>query len=253
MKISVNCPSYKRPYVETFEYLPFCKVWVCESEYDDYVKTNVGFEDNIIKVEKGIQGNVSRIRNHILKTELENGYDVVVIIDDDMKKICYWEHDTRIKLKTEEFLPMIEKYSVMCEDFGFKLWGMNVNNDRGIYHEYAPFSTKNFVGCPFHVFLKGNDCWYDERIPLKEDYDMCLQQLNKYRGILRLNKFYYEVKQSKQSGGCASIRNYKEEERQLKLLQKKWGKRIIQIDKKGKKDSKFMDYNPIMKAPIKGV
>ena len=28
MQISVCCPSYKRPKVETLEYLPFCKVYV---------------------------------------------------------------------------------------------------------------------------------------------------------------------------------------------------------------------------------
>ena len=38
MKISINCPSYKRPNVETLEYLPFCKVWVDHKEYNDYIK-----------------------------------------------------------------------------------------------------------------------------------------------------------------------------------------------------------------------
>ena len=68
MKISVNCPSYKRPYVETLEYLDFVKVWVCESEYDNYISQNKGFEENIIKVPLGVQVNVSSIRNYILKT-----------------------------------------------------------------------------------------------------------------------------------------------------------------------------------------
>lgn len=253
MKISVNCPSYKRPYVETLEYLPFVKVWVCESEYDSYIEENKGFEDNIIKVPLGIQGNVSRIRNYILEEEYKAGYDVVVIIDDDMKKMEYWENEKRVELKSEDFLDFIEKYSIMCDDFGFKLWGVNVNFDRGVYREFTPFSTTSFIGCPFHAFLKGNECRYDERIPLKEDYDMTIQNMNKYRGVLRVNKYYYDVKQSKQSGGCATMRNYEEEKRQLDILIKKWGDKIVKIDKNGKKNSKFIDYNPIIKIPIKGV
>ena len=48
------------------------------------------------------------------------------------------------------------------------------------------------------------------------------------RKILRVNKFFYEVKQSEQKGGCATYRNFK-------------------------KNSKRIDYNPIIKAPIKGI
>lgn len=40
MNISVNCPSYKRPKVETLDYLPFCKVWVDEDEYPAYKEAN---------------------------------------------------------------------------------------------------------------------------------------------------------------------------------------------------------------------
>lgn len=253
MKISVNCPSYKRPYVETLEYLDFVKVWVCESEYDNYISQNKGFEKNIIKVPLGVQGNLCRIRNYILKTELEKGYDVVVIIDDDMKEISYWENGKDIKLEGEDFLPFIEKYSIMCNDLGFKFWGVNVNQDRGVYREYTPFSTTSYIGGPFQVFLKGNECFYDERLPLKEDYDMTIQQMNKYRGALRVNKYHYNVKQSKQSGGCATIRNYEKEKSQLDILTNKWGSKIVKIDKLGKKNSKFIDYNPIIKIPIKGV
>ena len=65
MKISINIPSYKRPHVKTLEWLPFCKVWVDEGEYKDYCQENDSGQ--IVKVEKGIQGNVCRIRNHILE------------------------------------------------------------------------------------------------------------------------------------------------------------------------------------------
>ena len=67
---------------------------------------------------------------------------------------------------------------------------------------------------------------------------------------MKLNKYHYDCKQSAQAGGCATIRNYKREEEQLKLLQRKWGSDIVQIDKRSKK---IMDYNPIIRIPIKGV
>lgn len=264
MRISVNCPSYKRPKVETLDYLPFCKVWVCETEYEAYKAANPGAE--IISCKKGIQGNLCRIRNHILDTEFANGADVVLIIDDDMKRVGYYENDPRSTygyqkrfVSADEFMGFIEKYSILCEEFGFKYWGLNCNMDAQSYRHYTPFGTRTYIGGPFQCFLKGNTCRYDERLPLKEDYDMTLQNCNKYRGCLRLNGYFYEVKQAAQAGGCATYRNYEREMEQLTMLRKKWGSDIVKIDTSNKGFSKAVkekdkfDFNPIIKVPIKGV
>lgn len=261
MKISVNCPSYKRPKVETLDYLPFCKVWVDCGEYEAYKEANKGFEDNIISCPKGVQGNVSRIRNYILDQEFENGADVVCIVDDDIKGLYYWYGDKKRPynknlIDKDIFLDFIEKYSVMCEEFGFKLWGVNLNKDALSYRQYSPFSTTSVILGPFSCHLK-NDIRYDENLPLKEDYDLSIQHLSKYRGILRINSIFYDCKQSKQSGGCATYRNYDREKSQLELLQKKWGGKIVKIDNvknsNQKKKSKEIDYNPVIKVPIKGI
>ena len=96
MKISVNAPSYKRPDdVKTLSYLPFCKIWVDNKEYQDY-KNNYPKAD-IISCPDGIQGNLCRIRNYILDEEFKNGYDVVLIIDDDMNGIYHFEGDKEVR------------------------------------------------------------------------------------------------------------------------------------------------------------
>ena len=264
MNISVNCPSYKRTKVETLKYLPFCKVWVCESEYESYINANPEHKENIIPCRKGVQGNLCRIRNHILDTEFENGADVVLIVDDDMKYVGYYENQIggtygyiKNRVETEDFLPFIEKYSRLCDEFGFKFWGLNCNIDARSYMQYTPFSTVSYIGGPFQCFLKGNELRYDESLPLKEDYDMTLQNCNKYRGCLRLNKYHYAVKQATQAGGCAAYRNYEREQQQLEALRRKWGSRIVKIDTtnkgKTKKVKAKIDFNPIIRIPIKGV
>lgn len=260
MKISVCCPSYKRPYVETLEYLPFCKVWVDNKEYEDYIKANPGFEKNIVSVPDGIQGNVSRIRNYILDEEFKNGAEVVCLVDDDLKGIYYFEVEngyayTEKKVKTEEFLNFIENGTKMCKEINFKLWGVNLNKDALNYKHNLPFNTKSIILGPFSCHLKDSTIRYDEKIPLKEDYDLAIQHLNKYRGILRFNKYHYNCKQSKQAGGCATYRNRDKEKEQLDLLIKKWGSKIVKKDKtnKGKKEKMYDDYNPIIHIPIKGV
>ena len=264
MHISVNCPSYKRPKVETLDYLPFCKVWVCETEAEAYRAANPGHEDNIIPCKRGIQGNLCRIRNHILDTEFKNGADVVLIVDDDMRRVSYYESEigdpfgyTKNTVPTEDFLGFIEKYSRLCEGFGFKFWGINCNIDAMSYSQNIPFSTVAYIGGPFQCFLRGNECRYDESLPLKEDYDMALQNCNRYRGCLRVNKYHYVVKQAEQAGGCATYRNYVREQQQFEALRDKWGSRIVREDKsnkgKTKKEKVRIDFNPIIKVPIKGV
>lgn len=260
MKISVCCPSYKRPKVETLDYLPFCKVFICETEYEDYIKNNKGFEKNIIPCKKGIQGNLCRIRNHILDTEFNNGYDVVLIIDDDLKNVESFEVEGNFGykkkiVKQDEFLDFIEYYSKICQEMGYKFWGINCNSDALSYRHYTPFCTTSYIGGPFQCHLK-NDIRYDEELPLKEDYDITLQHMNKYRGALRVQKYHYNCKQSVQAGGCATYRSMIREKEQFELLQKKWGKDIVRYDsskRKGAKKEKMFDYNPIIKIPIKGV
>lgn len=257
MKISICCPSYKRPRdVKTKFYLPFVKIYVDFSEEDEYKKFNEGII--IIACPKGVQGNVSRIRNYILKQEFDNGADVVVLVDDDLKEMGYWEKGKKKKIETDDFIDFVEKHSVLASDIGAKFWGVNVNTDKQVYREYSPFSTLCFVGGPFQAFMKGNECFYDERLFLKEDYDMTIQQINKYRVVLRCNKFFYDCKQSENKGGCAIQRNFDREKLQLELLQKKWGKDIVRNDTndrchKTKKKKTKIDYNPVIKIPIKGI
>lgn len=258
MKVAICCPSYKRPKVKSFDfYGNLLQVYVDCGEYDDYIVENPEYVENIISVPAGVQGNVARIRNYILEDCLvRKDYDVVCIVDDDMDYIGYYEGTKLHKLEKDEILPFIERYSQLCEDFGFKMWGVNLNSDPQCYREYSPFSTLSVVLGPFSCYLRGNECRYDESLPLKEDYDMALQNLNKYRGILRVNKYHYSCDQSTNKGGCASYRNIKKEIEQLNLLKKKWGK-VVKIDIADKSHSskkvKKIDYNPIIKCPIKGI
>lgn len=257
MKISINAPSYKRPAnVDVLNYLPGTKIWVDEGEYEEYRKNYPG--SNIISCPKGIQGNICRIRNYIIDQEQKEN-DVVCIIDDDLKYVGYFENRIAHRIETEEeFINFIRKYSVLAQDLGVKLWGINVNPDKQNYREYTPFSFLSYIGSPFGCHLK-TDLRYDERFSLKEDYDFTLQNLNKYRKVLRLNKWFYMVKQCEQVGGCASYRNLDRELEQLEMLKKKWGGDIVKFESLKNSRShntnkkRSFDINPIIIAPTKGV
>lgn len=254
MRVSLTAPSYRRPRVETLDVFPGCRVYVAESELEDYVAANRPGSD-IVAVPDRVQGNLCRVRNHILDTEFSQGADAVCIIDDDMRGVFRWERDgdygyDQRWLDETELREMLGHFSALCLEWGYRFWGLNPGmTDAQSYQQQRPFNTVKYIGGPFQVHLR-NPLRYDERLNLKEDHDMVMQHLKRYRGALRLNMYSYQCKQAEQTGGCANQRNTDEERRQFELLQRKWGRSIFRADRKSKRS---FDFNPIMKSPIKGV
>ena len=76
---------------------------------------------------------------------------------------------------------------------------------------------KSVILGPFQAF-NNLDLRYDENLPLKEDYDLSLQVLNKYRKTLRFNAYHYIAKQHTNLGGCADYRTREREKEQMDLL-----------------------------------
>lgn len=244
MNVKFFSPSYKRSEKSiTQSVYPFVVLVVAERE-------KLKYEENgnvVIACPDKVQGNVSRVRNWIL--DQNKDADCIVIIDDDMSSISRWQGSEKKYLKPEELIELSELATVMCTDAKVKYWGLNCVSDKGAYREHTPFSFVSYIASPISGHVK-SPLRYDEELPLKEDYDLTLQHLNKYRGVLRFNAYHYEVKQAEQKGGCASYRNYDREKEQFELLQKKWGTRIVQRDRKSKRS---FDFNPILKIPIRGV
>ncbi len=260
-EILICCPSYKRAQqVDTLKYLPNIVVYVADKEGGAYRYFNP--QAHIRVMPDNIQGNIARVRNWILD---QNPGRTVCIVDDDLQFIGLHEAGEQKKLENEQQVrQFIAKYTRIAQELGTPLWGINVNMDKQCYREYTPFSFTSVVLAPFMVHIKP-ECRFDESMPLKEDYDFCLQTLNRHRKILRVNKYHYLTKQGGaatgrgQTGGCGSMRSLDEELRQLKLLQKKWGSDIVKVDgleksrsHKSQKEKRF-DINPVVRVPIGGI
>lgn len=241
-------PSYRRPQRSiTQRTYPFVTLIVAESEREDYEKAG----NRVMTCPDEVQGNVCRVRNWILRQNADA--DCVVIVDDDCRAIGRYarrgEGYVEKHLDADELLEFADHAVQLAQDAGVKLWGLNCVPDKQAYRESMPFSFVSYIGSPFTGHLK-TDLFFDERLPLKEDYDLTLQHLNRHRRVLRFNGYYYYVKQAKQAGGCAAYRNLDREREQLELLQRKWGREIIRRDHGSKRS---FDFNPILKTPIKGV
>lgn len=258
MNLSVCCPSLHKPVVKTAEIVPGLRVYVAPEEAAAYRQGSPGVE--VLECAAGVQGNLCRVLNHILDREREAGAEAIVILDDDLEGIYRWSRGERRKLGVEEVRPWMEACSELAREWGAKMWGVQVNADKQSYSEMRPFSTVNYVGGPLRGLLADGVCRYDERLFLKDDHDMCLQQLNRYRTVLRFNMYFYVADQSTAVGGCAGQRSVEVEYEQVRLLQAKWGSHIVKWDTNASRSHSmskhrraFADYNPVWRVPIKGV
>lgn len=256
MKIGYFSPSYKRAKtVETHRYVPWVHYVVMKSEEAEYLENHTSVF--IVTCPDKVQGNVARVRNWIIDKCMGDN-DAIVMLDDDVEGLYVWQNYVKQKIDKQDLRSWVERHTILARDWGAYLWGINVGADRMYYKTNTPFSTTSFVGGPFQVILRGNTLRFDERIPLKEDYDFTLQNVNKYRVVLRVNNAFYQARQCEQAGGCAAYRNMDAEKKAFNALQKKWGTEIVQYsDRQGiahnRGKSKAYQINPIIRIPIRGV
>ena len=250
---AVISPSYKRATLaRTHLIYPEVVYCVSEKEVDEYIDQGL----SVMECPNEAEGNIARKRNWILDQYRDED---VLLIDDDIEHIARWvkdEDDYRPKrLNPEEIDDLINEGFHLCKEFGARLWGIQMLTDRFSYSEAIPFGLKSFISGAFSGFIKP-ELRYDESIPLKEDYDMQIQQCNKYRKLLRLNMFNMKKNDHLNKGGCAVYRTTLREQEQFDLFRLKWGSKIVQTDKGGKKNKakkKQFDINPVIKIPINGI
>lgn len=254
---TVVSPSYHRPTTcQTHRYLPDVHYVVAESEAAAYRATH----PHVIAMPDPVQGNIARVRNWILDHIQTPG---IVMLDDDLTGMFRWNDCARHKLTPRSLHDFLAAGFLLCSELATVYWGVNIGHDKRVYRENVPISLTNFIGGPFCCHLE-NPLRYDERLPLKEDYDMTLQVLNRYRLTLRYNAVHYVARQAGKgdstTGGCSAMRTVEREMDQLRLFQRKWGSGIVHFDSGNSHKAnrragaaKTFDINPIIKPPIPGV
>lgn len=120
MKIVVLINSYKRAdMVETLGTFPDAKICVHEFEVEEYKKLNP--KSDIVAIPDSMRGNLPKVKNFLLDSFLPK-YDAVLILDDDIKDVGYFEEKKRKIVGKEDAMAFIEKYTILCKDWGYKLW-----------------------------------------------------------------------------------------------------------------------------------
>jgi hypothetical protein len=155
-----------------------------------------------------------------------------------------------IRLTPEQTDAVIRNGFNLAHQWGCVLWGLNVNTDGRNYQQYRPFNLSSVVLGPFMGHLD-HDLLYDETMGTKDDYDFSLQALNRYRKVLRMNKYAYYCDHGDNGGGIVSMRTMKREMDYCRAIERKWGRHIIRYPLEPKRMSQIL--NGRVNVPIAGV
>ena len=245
--MEIIIPSHKRPNrCITAKYVKKAIICCHDNQVEDYKKFN---RNEVRGIPDELTGKgMAVIRNYILDQSKE---EEVLMLDDDIKFIGYYEKLQLFKMEEFELLRMIEDGFRMTKEAGTVLWGLNLQSDKKFYREYSPFSLSSVVLGPFFGIIKDKSIRFDERLGLKEDYDYCLQVLKKHRKILRFNKYHYSCGHINMRGGCTEDRTSLAEEEQAKIFQNKWGRKVVKIKRTTQGGN--LSINPVVISPIKGI
>lgn len=254
--INVIIPSYKRAHdLKGKDYFLMAKYCVPESQKKDYLK--VLPESKIITLPDEEDGSITKKRNWILR----NIPRPLIMIDDDVKRITHTEGGKhfkkngrakqQIEVDREQLEDMFVNWFNLANEFGVKLWGINVNTDGRNYQQYKPFSLTQVILGPFQGHLE-HPLMFDDRVGTKDDYDMSLQHLRRYKKVMRINKFAYDCEHGDNKGGIVSYRSMEKEIEYCKNIMLKWGTNIIKYEIPPRKMTDLLNAKSI-NVPIKGV
>lgn len=255
-ELNIMIRSYKRPNALLgYDYFKSAKYVIPESQWKDY--TDGKDKKRFIAIPDSEDGNTARKSNWILK----NIPRPLIILDDDVDKLTmceggeYFKEHGRAKqqipLTPEQAESVFIQAANIAYEWGCPLFGFNLNTDGRNYQQYKPFSLTQPVLGPCCGHLE-HDLFYDEKMFLKDDYDISIQALNKYRKILRMNKYAVNALHGNDGnfGGTVSMRTLEREKAACKAIEKKWGTHIIHY----KLDGTYTDLlNGRVNIPINGV
>lgn len=250
--MKIVSPSYKRASgCVSHKLLPGVVYAIQEADVRDYHE----HEHDFMVLPDSVKGNMAKVRNAIRAAV---GAEDLVMLDDDVRSLRVWGDDGKARaLESDEIVRFLENGFEMAREMGAQLWGVNLVEDPGAYRSGNPLSMKRPVLGPFSCICSSNELTYDERLGLKEDYDFFIQNMNRYRVVLRFDRYHYMCGHKTQPGGCSTYRTMVEEESQFAELQRKWGSDIVRADtgrgRVRKRKVSKAEIDPVIFIPIKGV
>jgi len=141
-----------------------------------------------------------------------------VQLDDDLKKLRYCvpgEKGEPIAISTAIAMMM-----QMCVETDAYYAGIAPTDNA--YFTRTAVNTTGFIRSAFTVYRPGSGLRYDHQFPVKGDYDLTCQHLQKYGRVCRVDGLLGSFAYEQGSGGCVAYRTSEMEQDVIQKLMAKW-------------------------------
>lgn len=223
----VAIPSYKRAdRVETIKLFPKAVIFCNYGELEEYKKFNP--KNKIVECDESVD-NVVKKRNFILNWARENKVKNLLQMDDDFFKFVSLIGGQHKEIEDVGILEeVIERMFIMARDAGTRVFSFQQTADVRRYNPNEPFSLFCALKMGTYGMVLDDGYLYDNRFSLKQDMDLSLDTLLKYRFFIVDNRYSFVYKPTMGNvGGCGEYRTTELEKKMIELLERKWGKSVI--------------------------
>ena len=236
----VAIPSKGRPgRVKSQAVIPSARVYVPETEAEAYERAGT---KNVVPVPASVRG-ITATRNYILDT----AYDPrVVMIDDDVKdhgwNRAYAHNWRKHKLTEAQWLQEWAKLFDVTADIGFRIWGVATTGEGRAVYPYRPFIWHTYVTASCMGMFADAGLRFDERFPVKEDYELCLRCLKEDGGVVGARYLFWDNAHWTDDGGCKDYRTQAIEEDAIRRLMRMYPGMIRRVTRGGCEYSIQLDF-----------
>lgn len=208
--------SHKRPFnvKAIMNIIGPCTFFVNVGEYEEYINAGA-----IRVIECGT--NICHARNMAIKHAKELNLPSIQVSDDlrSLKRV-YMNGESRF-VEPVIFEDVCKTMLYELERKKFFYGGVAVTTNR-LNYTGEDFSYDKLIVCDLVCIMPG-PYTFDEKMALKEDYDMTISQLIEVGGVVRCNQFLCDFPHRDNKGGANTYRNGITEEEATKNLYDKWG------------------------------
>lgn len=224
--------SAKRPQ-NVAQYLDLDPIWIVpEGEEAAYKAAGAEYV-----IEVGTYPNLITARNFVLDLCQQEGIEYCIQMDDDLEWVTMnrfhifadpmvyprfesWNKEDGRKVPLRE---VFDTMAAVADNYNCAMVGIPPTDNDFFARNYANFNSF-LVGSL--MLIRVSDLRFDPNLPLKEDYDFTLQNIEKFGNVVRLNKYIFHFTHYKNNGGCVNYRDEERENQVIAYLQKKWGSLI---------------------------
>lgn len=209
----------------------FRQSYICvpESEAADYRRIHEGPGCEIVQHPDAVHG-MGQKRQWILDHFDE---EIIFMADDDIDSLIYMGGEEghvgglRTKIKDPDRVwEVVMNTATIARDIGTNLFGFNELPDIRKFDYLDPFTTRDRIN-GFAMGIIKDDQHFDPRLVVKQDYDFYLMTLYWKRFIWRDDRYGFSAMHYTNKGGLASHRSTNKEIECIKILQQKFGSKVV--------------------------